>query len=75
MNFLDNAMGHFLDDFRLLLRVEKIFARYVAEGKRPTRDEAKAWLESLGWKPHPLANMLRQWGYEEPPTPPQGAEI
>lgn len=64
---------HFLtDDFRFLDRVKKIFARYCAEGKRPTREEAKAWLESLGWKPYPLANLLRDWGYEEPKEPPAG---
>ena len=54
-----------LDEWTTLLRVKKIFARYCAEGNRPTREEAKAWLESLGWKPHPLANLLREWGYDE----------
>jgi hypothetical protein len=58
-----NADSAFLADLRLLVRVEKIYERYVAEGKRPTRDEAKAWLESLGWKPDPLADLLRRWGY------------
>lgn len=57
-----------LDDFVTLGRVEKIFERYCAEGKRPTKEEAKAWLESLGWQPHPLANLLRKWGYEEDET-------
>jgi hypothetical protein len=55
-----------IDDLKYLRRVEKIFEKYCAEGKRPTREEAKAWLESLGWKPHPLAHLLRLWGYEEP---------
>ena len=54
-----------LDDLLHLRRVEKIFERYCREGKRPTRDEAKAWLESEGWKPYPLANLLREWGYKE----------
>ena len=55
-----------VDQFRTLIRVAKIFDRYCREGKRPSREEAKAWLESLGWKPYPLANLLRDWGYEEP---------
>lgn len=59
-------MDSLVDDFRHLLRVEKIFERYCREGKRPSHAEAKAWLESLAWKPYPLANLLRKWGYEEP---------
>lgn len=59
------------DDFRTLIRVKKIFERYCREGKRPSREEAKAWLESLGWKPYPLANLLRDWGYEEPKQEPK----
>lgn len=55
----------FLDELRRLNRVEKIFERYCREGKRLSRAEAKAWLESLGWNPYPLANLLRQWGYED----------
>jgi len=55
----------FLDDFRHLGRVNRIFERYCREGKRPSREEAKAWLESEGWQPHPLANLLRKWGYPE----------
>ena len=55
----------FLDDFLHLQRVQKIFDRYCAEGKRPTREEAKAWLESEGWQPAPLAVLLAKWGYEE----------
>ena len=54
-----------LGDFATLLRVQDIFDRYCREGNRPTHEEAKAWLESLGWKPHPLANLLREWGYDE----------
>lgn len=60
-----HAANSLLDDLQTLNRVEKIFERYCREGKRPSRDEAMAWLESLGWKPYPLANLLRQWGYEE----------
>ncbi len=59
-------MDSLLDQFTTLIRVKKIFERYCREGKRPSRDEAKAWLESLGWQPHSLANLLRDWGYEEP---------
>lgn len=59
------AEREFLDDFAMLLRVQQIFERYCREGKRPKREEAKAWLESLGWKPAPLANLLREWGYDE----------
>ena len=55
----------FLDDLRLLRRTEAIFERYCAEGHRPTREEAADWLRSLGWREEPLANLLRQWGYEE----------
>lgn len=57
---------HLIDDFRTLIRVEKIFARYCAEGKRPTREEAADWLRSLGWQEYPLGNLLRKWGYDEP---------
>ena len=60
-----NAGQQFLADFVHLLRVKKVFARYCREGKRPSKEEAKAWLESLGWQPHPLANLLREWGYED----------
>ena len=67
MDFEKMADSHagrsLVDDFRRLVRVEKIFERYCREGKRPSRDEAKAWLESLGWKPYPLENLLKQWGY------------
>lgn len=54
-----------IEEFRHLLRVQKIFDRYCQEGKRPTREEAKAWLESEGWQTHPLENLLREWGYTE----------
>lgn len=57
-----------IDDFRFAIRVKKIFARYCADGKRPTRDEAADWLRSLGWQEPPLREMLRQWGYDEPPV-------
>jgi hypothetical protein len=62
---MDHASRSLLDDFTHLKRVEKIFERYCREGKRPTKEEATAWLESEGWKPAPLANLLRKWGYEE----------
>lgn len=64
MNF-DSGFSNLMDQIRLLLRVEKIFKRYCDEGHRPTRDEAKAWLESEGWRPEPLANLLREWGYPD----------
>ena len=54
-----------IDSMRLLRRVERIYERYVAEGKRPSREECRAWLESLGWQPYPLANLMRRWGYPE----------
>lgn len=57
-----------LAKLRHLRRVEKIYDRYCAEGKRLSREEAKSWLESEGWQPRPLANLLRQWGYDEPKT-------
>jgi hypothetical protein len=57
-------MSDLVDDFRHLLRVKKIFERYCREGHRPCLGEAKAWLESLGWKPWPLAALLREWGYD-----------
>jgi hypothetical protein len=63
---LDRAAARLLDDLRLLRRVERIFARYCRDGKRPTREEAAEWLQSLGWKPAPLNNLLAQWGYEQP---------
>jgi hypothetical protein len=63
-----SVADEFFDQLRTLERVRKIFERYCREGKRPSREEAKAWLESLGWKPYPLANLLREWGYEEPKT-------
>ena len=53
-----------LDDLRHLKRIEKIYERYCREGKRPTKEEAEAWLKSEGWEPAPLANLLKQWGYE-----------
>lgn len=59
-----NPDQQLLDDFVLLARVKRIFERYCREGKRPTKEECKAWLESEGWQPYPLANLLRQWGYE-----------
>ena len=55
---------NFLDDFRLLRRVQKIYERYCREGKRPSRAEAEDWLRSLGWQPTGLANLLREWGYD-----------
>jgi len=58
-------MDAFLEDLKLLRRVEEIFERYCREGKRPTRDEVVAWLRSEGWKEDPLANLLRQWGYDQ----------
>jgi hypothetical protein len=54
-----------LDDFRHLLRVEKIFKRYCDEGKRPTRQEAEEWLISEGWNETGRANLLKKWGYSE----------
>ena len=60
-----SAERQFLANLVHLRRVEAIFRRYCAEGKRPTRAEAASWLESEGWKPYPLANLLRQWGYED----------
>jgi hypothetical protein len=56
----------FIEEFALLVRVRRIFDKCCLEGKRPSRDEAEAWLRSLGWQPGPLANLLRTWGYEEP---------
>lgn len=64
-------MKFLIDQFIHLARVKKIFERYCREGKRPSRDEAKAWLESLGWQPYPLANLLREWGYDEPKDEPK----
>ena len=61
---LDAGMNSLLDDFTLLIRVKRIFARYCEDGKRPTREEAAEWLRSLGWKEAPLANLLREWGYD-----------
>lgn len=51
-----------LDDFALTIRVKKIFARYCAEGKRPTREEAESWLKSEGWRDP--SHLLQQWGYQ-----------
>jgi hypothetical protein len=59
-----SAESQFLDDFRLLNRVQAIYDRYCHEGKRPTRDEAESWLKSLGWQPAPLAVLLSRWGYD-----------
>lgn len=60
------ALGEaLLSDLRTLRRVEEIFARYCRDGKRPTRAEAEAWLRSEGWNEYPLANLLRQWGYDD----------
>lgn len=60
-----SATESFLDDWQLLRRVQKIFERYCREGKRPSRADAKAWLESLGWKPTPLTELLKKWGYDQ----------
>jgi len=59
-----SAERQFLDDWTMLKRVQKIYERYCREGKRPTKQEAESWLKSLGWKPYPLAELLRRWGYE-----------
>ena len=52
-----------LDDLTLLRRVDAIYQRRVADGQRPTRDEAEEWLRSLGWREAPLAALLTKWGY------------
>jgi hypothetical protein len=57
-------MPSFVDDLRHLTRVERIFERYCREGKRPTKEECQAWLESEGWKPYPLKNLMEKWGYK-----------
>lgn len=54
-------MKELLDSMRLLLRVEKVLARYKAEGKLPPREETKAWLLSLGWREHSAENLLESW--------------
>ena len=58
-------MSDLLADFVHLKRVQAIYDRYCREGKRPSKEEAEAWLLSEGWQPYPLANLLRRWGYED----------
>lgn len=53
----------FLDKLRLLRRVEQIYRRYCREGKRPSREEAYAWLLAEGWNHEQAENLLREWGY------------
>jgi len=62
---MDHASRRLLNDFTHLKRVEAIFERYCREGKRPTLAEAEDWLRSEGWKPAPLAVLLKKWGYTE----------
>ena len=57
-------MDRLLDDWRHLIRVEKIFERYCQDGKRPTKEECEAWLKSEGWKEHGMKNLMKKWGYD-----------
>jgi hypothetical protein len=58
-------MDSLLADMMTLVRVKRIFERYCQEGKRPTREEAADWLKSEGWNEYGMANLLREWGYDE----------
>ncbi len=57
-------MSSFVDDLRHLIRIERIFERYLRRGKPPTKEECEAWLKSEGWRPEPMANLMKKWGYD-----------